>query len=131
MKRCTENSVDGWTHQNYGDSEEGKISSREKKRLLRSGETGSWYRRRHLSGTLNKQVKEPVGAVLSVLFTVDKSCLFSLAGLEVLWWKGVGLWYVFHCVEPVCCLSKTLPDYFFMLPFFLSFHLKFFSLQDW
>lgn len=36
-------------------------------------ERGSWYKRRHLPGTLEKQVKEePLGFVPSVLFTAGK-----------------------------------------------------------
>jgi len=72
MKRCTENSVmSGRTHRNHGGSGEGKISSREERNCEKW--RGSWYKRRHLPGTLEKQLKEePLGFVLSILFTAGK-----------------------------------------------------------
>lgn len=71
----------GGTHKNRGGSEEGKISSKEEKGL----ERGSWYGRRHLPGTLENQVKEPFGIVLSVLFTVAEYVSFFCSWSDGMW----------------------------------------------
>lgn len=76
-------------------------------------EKRSWYRRRHLSGTFDRQVKVAFSIMLSILLTVHKCVSFFLSWSEnPLMERGRHLIYL--SLIYVCYLSKTLSNKLFL-----------------